>query len=117
MTKISRIPAPIDNKNVLEDFTSVFHNDEYVSRRSTKNTEHQYFVLEDCLCELTFCHGDNCFTLNVVHGEGLNRERCQYMLEELVKELFPEDYETDLFVEKITENKYAFYFKCEEETV
>ena len=33
MSKIEWIPFPIDNKNVLEDFTDVFHGGDYVERR------------------------------------------------------------------------------------
>lgn len=57
------IPAPIDNKHVLEDFADDLHCGSCVERRE-KGIVRQAFYDEDVLWELIYTFGDNeCFLI------------------------------------------------------
>ena len=57
------IPAPIDNKHILEDFADDLHWNKCVEHRS-KGIVRQAFYDEDVLWELIYIFGDNmCFLL------------------------------------------------------
>lgn len=53
-TKLVRFP--IDNKNILEDFTEVFHDDECVEFRH-KGLVKQAFYFKGLLCEVSYLFG------------------------------------------------------------
>ena len=56
------IPAPIDNKNVLEDFADVFHNGDYIEQ-VINGVHHHLFYFEETVFELFYTFGKNSFHL------------------------------------------------------
>ena len=99
----------------MTDFTEVFHNGECLSR-SEGSHHFEYFVVEDCLCCVSYYYGLHKFNLEIIQGEQRNHIRCRHMLSEMVKELFPEWYQdsTELRVRQIDSTTYGFYFIEEE---
>ena len=53
-TKLVRFP--IDNKNILEDFTEVFHDDDCVEHRY-KGFVKQAFYFQGLLCQVSYLFG------------------------------------------------------------
>ena len=59
------IPAPIDNKNILEDFTDDFHFGEFVEH--VENGVHrQAFWVSGALCVMSYEFGNNWFDFQFV---------------------------------------------------
>ena len=54
--------APIDNKNVCEDFTDVFHNGDFVECVE-QGVHKQLFYLDGIPCEVRYFFGENIFRL------------------------------------------------------
>lgn len=61
------IAAPIDNKNVLEDFTEDFHEGHYIEHRN-RHEVRQVFFDGDNLWEISYSFGDNHFKLVAIDG-------------------------------------------------
>lgn len=59
------IQAPIDNKNILEDFTDIFHNGSYIESRN-RNQVKQAFYFDRRLFEISYMYGYNFFRLHCV---------------------------------------------------
>lgn len=68
-TKLVRFP--IDNKNILEDFTDVFHNEDCVEFRHNRFVK-QAFYFQGLLCEVSFSFGSAKFF--VVCTENISTE-------------------------------------------
>ena len=63
------IPAPIDNKNIVEDFTDDFHFGEFVE--TVENRVHrQAFWKCGALCVISYEFGNNWFDLQFVQATG-----------------------------------------------
>lgn len=61
------IPAPIDNKNIVEDFTDDFHFGEFVEH--VENRVHrQAFWICGALCVISYEFGNNWFDFQFVHA-------------------------------------------------
>lgn len=54
------IEAPIDNKNILEDFTDIFHSGNYVESRNDDFVKQVYFI-DKKLFEISYRYGLNAF--------------------------------------------------------
>lgn len=78
------IPAPIDNKNILEDFTDNFHHDEYIQSAFDKVTQ-QVFFMKGCLCELMYRFGQNWFKFRIIEGDPFDVRRCSTELDDIIK--------------------------------
>lgn len=63
------IQAPIDNKNILEDFTDIFHNGSYIESRN-RNQVRQAFYINGLLFELTYHFGCNYFRIECLSEIG-----------------------------------------------
>lgn len=61
------IPAPIDNKNIVEDFTDDFHNGEFVEQVQGR-VRHQAFWCCGVLCVISYEFGNNWFSFQFVQG-------------------------------------------------
>lgn len=68
-TKLVRFP--IDNKNILEDFTEVFHDEDCVEFRH-KGFVKQAFYFQGLLCEVSYLFGSAKFF--VVYTENISTE-------------------------------------------
>lgn len=79
------IPAPIDNKNVLEDFTDVLHNSEYTEWRSNGLVK-QAFWDGGNLWVVSYRFGCNVFMVNLVQQDAdymQSKIRVREQIEEL----------------------------------
>ena len=56
------IQAPIDNKNILEDFTDIFHSGDYVESRDDDFVKQVYFI-DNKLFEINYRYGLNGFCI------------------------------------------------------
>lgn len=61
------IKAPIDNKNIVEDFADVFHNGEFVEYAKDKFHK-QLFYIGDEPFELSYYFGDSFFAIKALDG-------------------------------------------------
>ena len=75
--------APIDNKNVLEDFTEIFHNGEYIENVENHIT-YQIFFKCGCLCEISYRFGQNWFKIRYLEGLPDNLCKCIKEIESIV---------------------------------
>lgn len=78
--------ANIDNKNILEDFTDIFHQDVYIERICNKIT-YQVFYLCGCLCEVSYRFGQNWFKVRIIEGNPDDVRRCSYEISSITKEM------------------------------
>lgn len=61
------IKAPIDNKNIVEDFTDVFHNGEFVEYTKDKFHKQLFYILDEPF-ELYYFFGENHFAIKALDG-------------------------------------------------
>lgn len=82
------IQAPIDNKNILEDFTDIFHSGDYVESRN-RNQVRQAFYINGKLFEISYMYGYNFFRLHCV--EPLDNMQIVDAIREKVKSMNMDD--------------------------
>lgn len=119
--------APIDNKNVLTDFTEVFHNGDCLSVTipvGTNGTTHtyEYFVVENCLCCVSYVFGLNWFRVEVQqHSSPENYEKAKRHIEQCIENLYHDNVLQELIVKKdcgpgiFKDCTYEFYFLVQED--
>jgi hypothetical protein len=100
------IPAPIDNKNVLEDFTFNFHSDLYIGT-TFDHVAQQVFFMQGCLCEITYRFGQNLFKFRIIEGDPFDVRRCNAHKDYLIRNM-----NGDSVVVKLnpTLGAYEFFF-------
>lgn len=107
-------PAPIDQKNVVSDFTDIFHNDECLVRTDMK-TRHEYFIHRDCLCEVVWTYGYHRFSVHPLHGDPKMKDFCRTDFKKMIDEMNGINKSQGLFVKTLDEGCYGFYFTPEDE--
>ena len=117
------IPAPIDNKNVMTDFTEVFHNGDCLSiSKPIGNLVHvkhvyEWFVVENCLCCVEYVFGLQWFRVYVQNSSTEeNRDKANRYIQQCVEQLYHDNVTQELIVEKddtpgTLASTYNFYFK------
>lgn len=105
-------PAPIDQKNVVSDFTDIFHNDECLVRTDMK-TRHEYFIYRDCLCEVIWTYGYHRFVVHPLQGEPNLKELCKSDFKRIIDEMNGINKSQGLLVKTFGEGDYGFYFTPE----
>ena len=109
MDKKNLIPALIDNKNIMEDFSDDFHYGEFVEYAEGR-IHHQAFWCRGALCVLSYQFGSNWFSLDFVHAtEGKKREAAK----ELAKVML--SYRENFIIVEGAGGVYWIYFKPEED--
>lgn len=104
-------PAPIDNKNVLTDFTEVFHNGDCLTRKGNRGEVIEYFVIEDCLCSVSYFFGLSIFKVRVIFGSDNNKVRANHYIQECIKQLYHDNVTQELIVRQVRYCTYQFFFK------
>ena len=84
------IPAPIDNKHVMEDFADDLHWNKCVEHRS-KGIVRQAFYDEDVLWELIYTFGDNMCFLVVRSGTSSSIKKSMEKMTETMLAMACED--------------------------
>lgn len=112
------IPAPIDNKNVMTDFTEVFHNGDCLRISSPVGNKgdtqfYEYFVVENCLCCVNYCFGRNKFVAYIQHfSTGYDYEKAERYIQQCVEQLYHDNVTQELIVKK-TANRVLGHVTCE----
>lgn len=118
MRRKELIPAPIDNKNILEDFTEVFHQDDCIETRHQGVVKQAYWD-DGNLWVVAYCFGANWFHVRLVQEGQLWRVSARRMRNAILSlnespgimvecRGDAENYRDDFF-------RCEFYFKTEEE--
>ena len=81
---MNRTKAPIDNKNIVEDFVDDFTKGDSLYLYQEGITRH-IFLLCDCLCELSYRFGQHWFKVRIIEGEPHNVKRCSAEISEIVE--------------------------------
>jgi hypothetical protein len=105
---MNKIKAPIDNKNILEDFTDVFHNGTYLERTSNGIT-YQIFILNDCLCEISYRFGQNWFMVRMIEGDPDNIRKCSAEIASIIKTMDEDENQSKVKFNPVL-GVYEFYF-------
>ena len=109
ITDRTKSPALIDDKDVLTDFSQMFHGGDCVVTRTPSGRRIEYFTLHQCLCKLSYSMGCNQFFLTIVEGGGLDKDRCQHRLDEIIQDFSSQNGASELHIEKVATHIYAFY--------
>lgn len=104
-------PAPIDNKNVLTDFTEVFHSGDCLTRKGRYGNVIEYFVVEDCLCSVSYVFGASVFHVHVHFGIEQNKDKANHYIHECIKQLYHDNVTQELIVRQVRYCTYQFFFK------
>ena len=114
--------APIDNKSVLTDFTEVFHNGDCLCRKGAGGMTIEYFVVEECLCSVSYHFGHNRFRVCVEQfNNDLNYHRAVNYFQECINNLYHDNVTQELLVKKenipgiLKDGSYGFYFLVQED--
>ena len=89
MSKTKWIPFPIDNKNVLEDFTDVFHGGDFIERRH-HGIVRQAFYNGSALWEVVYRLGDNRFEV-VLHENFVDKDFYKDRIRPMIMSLCDKD--------------------------
>ena len=84
------IPAPIDNKHILEDFTDELHDGRFVER-TNNGIVRQAFYDEDVLWELIYTFGDHICFLVVRSGTSSSIKKSMEKMTETMLAMTCED--------------------------
>ena len=102
------IPAPIDNKNIVEDFTDDFHFGEFVE--SVENGVHrQAFWKCGALCVISYEFGNNWFDFQFVQA---TKQQAKAVAGEIAKVMMA--YRENYVIKDGPGGVYLIYFKPEE---
>ena len=102
------IPAPIDNKNIVEDFTDDFHFGEFVE--SVENGVHrQAFWKCGALCIISYEFGNNWFDFQFVQA---TEQQSRAAAKEIVEVMMA--YRENYVIKDGPGGIYLIYFKPEE---
>lgn len=101
--KTNLTPAPIDNKNVMEEFADLFHHDSYMEHRE-RHTRHQAFWCEGVLVVLSYEYGNNWFSFKINTGNQADIDKVQAHIRKGICEITGQ-----LIVRHVGNNKYRFY--------
>ena len=102
------IPAPIDNKNILEDFSDDFHEGRYVE--TVENGIHkQAFWKCGVLCVLTYEFGNNWFDIQFFNSTD---EKYRIAAKEIGLVIF--SMKEHLVIKEGPGGIYLIYFKSED---
>lgn len=102
------IAAPIDNKNILEDFTDDFHEGKFVE--TVDNRVHrQAFWKCGALCVISYGFGNNWFELQLVQG---TERQIRKAAEELAVVML--SYRENYVIKEGPGGVYLIYFKPED---
>lgn len=105
-------PAPIDEKNVVSDFTEAFHNGEYMERTDGK-IHFEYFILHDCLCVVHYTFGHHRFVVGPVEGDSNLKELCRKDIRRMVDAMNGINKSQGIWVKTFADGCYGFYFSPE----
>lgn len=108
MNKQGLIPAPIDNKNIVEDFA-----DDITSAFDDGGHRRQTFWRNDCLWLIDYTFGTNAGTIKCVYGNPTRTDI--YALKRGLTEVMNDEYSLSLCKVKVVEEDihFAFYWKAE----
>ena len=102
------IPAPIDNKNIVEDFTDDFHFGKFVE--SVENGVHrQAFWKCGALCVISYEFGNNWFDFQFVQA---TEQQSKAAAKEIVEVMMA--YRENYVIKDGPGGIYLIYFKSEE---
>ena len=108
------IKAPIDNKNILEDFTEVFHDGYYIedTERDCKIVRQSFYVC-GIPFELSYRFGTNMFRIESLRkaNETLSIRKIQNDLESLKTETIHVECVENLWSDGFYSIVAQFYFK------
>lgn len=115
MKKTTLRPAIIDDKDILSDFTSRFHDDCCVVRRAGDGSIVEYFVINDCLCYVSYIYNSYRFKVGVVEGSPEKKRHCKRTLRDIARSF---GFEDEFHHLKVMEESdyFAFYWEVEEES-
>jgi len=103
-------PAPIDNKNVMTNFTEVFHNGDYITRKGTNGRIFEYFIVEDCLCVVSYMLGRNDFLVYpVILNHPSEAGKIYQYLDKCIGHIYHDNVAEELIVKKEGNCTYALY--------
>lgn len=105
------IPAPIDNKNIMEWFTESFHDNDCIESLNDKVIV-QVFFYEGCLCEISYRFGQNWFKFRIIEGTPDSIQRCNKGVASKIKGM--NDCDTSCVKYNPVRDIYEFYFIMED---
>lgn len=104
--------APIDDKNVVSDFTEEFHNGECLLR-TDNHTRYEYFIHRDCLCEVVWTFGHHRFIVHPLYGHPVQKKLCRSDFNRMIDEMNNINIPQGLIIKTFEEGCYGFYFTPE----
>lgn len=101
---------PIDNKNIMEDFTEAIHNNECIEYRF-KRVVKQAFYHRGLLFELQYILGDSIFSVTTNDVSYYHKESMESIRDKIVSLEYPE-YGLHVFISELS-NGFICQFRKE----
>ena len=109
-------PALINDKDILSDFTSRFHDDCCVVRRGDDGSIIEYFVIDNCLCYVSYIYNSYRFKVGVTECRLDKTASCMQTLKEIALSFESDNGFHHLKVMEGAAGYYAFFWEIESES-